>query len=122
MAQGRLTTHVLDTARGVPAKGVAFSLYRCSEDFRTERAKLCEGWTNADGRADAPILQGEDFLAGSYCLDFAIGDYFAATDIDPRDQVFLDIVSLNFRIVDSEAHYHVPLLASPFGYTTYRGS
>ena len=114
---GRLTTHVLDTARGVPAAGVDVVLYRVDAELR----ELARARTNDDGRLDQPILQDEDFRAGVYQLVFQAGDYFRS-GIDNPEPLFVDEVVLRFGINDAEAHYHVPLLVSPFAYSTYRGS
>lgn len=111
---GKLTTHVLDTARGVPGRGIAIELFRVEAGARKALGRFV---TNADGRCDGPLLEGAGLVAGVYELDFAIGDYFDAAQ--PR---FLDIVTLRFGIADAAAHYHVPLLASPWSYSTYRGS
>lgn len=115
---GRLTTHVLDTAHGVPASGVAVALYCLSP----QRRLLAEAVTNADGRLDAPILDDADFDGGVYELVFRAGDYFRARDIDLPKPPFVDEVVLRFGIADTTAHYHVPLLVSPWSYSTYRGS
>jgi 5-hydroxyisourate hydrolase len=108
---GRLTTHVLDTANGRPAKGLAIELFGLSGD---ERTLLTSVKTNDDGRCDGPLLAGEAFRHGVYELVFHVGDYFGAAR-------FLDAVPVRFTISE-DAHYHVPLLVSPFGYSTYRGS
>ena len=115
---GRLTTHVLDTARGVPAGGVAVSLYRLPAGGEA----IAEATTNADGRLDAPILDGEAFTPGTYELVFRAGDYFRAAGVELPNPPFVDQVVLRFGIADSGAHYHVPLLVSPWSYSTYRGS
>ena len=114
---GRLTTHVLDTARGVPAAGVDVVLYRVDPELH----ELARGQTNADGRLDQPILQGDEFVAGVYELVFQAGDYFRGHDAAP-EPLFVDEVVLRFGINNPEQHYHVPLLVSPFAYSTYRGS
>jgi 5-hydroxyisourate hydrolase len=113
---GRLTTHVLDTASGKPAAGVRVVLRR-----EGEAAMLAEGVTNADGRMDKPLLEGAAFKAGRYELTFHVGDYFRANRTKLADPAFLDVIPLRFAIAD-DAHYHVPLLVSPYGYSTYRGS
>ena len=118
MAAGRLTTHVLDTARGRPAAGLPIELARF--DDAGGRTLLKEVRTNDDGRTDAPLLEGEQLTAGVYELVFAVGDYFADEDAD--DPPFLDRVPIRFGVADAGAHYHVPLLASPWSYSTYRGS
>ena len=116
---GRLTTHVLDTAQGKPGAGVAIALYRRDGD---RRELLGRHRTNADGRCDGPLLADAAFSAGSYELEFALGDYFAAQGLALAAPRFLDVVVLRIGIADPEAHYHVPLLASPWSYSTYRGS
>jgi 5-hydroxyisourate hydrolase len=109
---GRLTTHVLDTARGKPGAGIPVELYRLENGTDTLIAKAT---TNRDGRTDAPLLEGASLRGGTYQLVFRIGAYFAG-------EGFLDVVPIRFKIADAAAHYHVPLLCSPWGYTTYRGS
>jgi len=116
---GKLTTHVLDTAHGRPGAGIAVRLVRVDDAMRTV---IVETHTNADGRCDAPLLDGAAMRVGTYELDFAIGDYFAALGLMLPVPRFIDVVSLRFGIADADAHYHVPLLASPFSYSTYRGS
>ena len=115
---GRLTTHVLDTARGRPAAGLALSLFRDADG----RRELARGVTNDDGRCDGPLLEGDALTAGLYELVFETGDYFDALGLDLPEPKFLDHVVIRFGIADPAAHYHVPLLLSPFGYSTYRGS
>lgn len=115
---GRLTTHVLDTANGRPAAGVRIALYPAEDQNRA----LASATTNADGRCDGPILEGEDFTAGVYELIFHVGDYFRDSGREGPSPPFLDVVVVRFGIADADEHYHVPLLVSPFGYTTYRGS
>lgn len=119
MSQGYLTTHVLDTARGCPAAGLAIDLYRIDG---TSRVHLARKVTNDDGRTDAPILPQGQFATGTYELEFHAGAYLDATATPPEEPRFLDIVPIRFGISDAGAHYHVPLLLSPFGYSTYRGS
>ena len=109
---GRLTTHVLDTANGRPAAGVAIELARLDGD---RRELLRTTTTNEDGRTDAPLLADGDLAAAEYELTFAVGPYFAG-------EGFLDRVPVRFTIADADAHYHVPLLVSPWSYSTYRGS
>lgn len=116
---GFLTTHVLDTARGLPAAGLAITLYRLDGNAR---ARLVEMRTNDDGRTDSPILPAADFAIGEYELVFGAGDYLRATGQAGADPLFLDVVPIRFGISDPDSHYHVPLLLSPFGYSTYRGS
>jgi 5-hydroxyisourate hydrolase len=114
-----LTTHVLDTARGKPAAGVVIWLYRVTGN---SHKKIAEAVTNADGRTDAPLLLGTDFRAGGYELVFHAGDYLRATGQVLDEVLFLDQVPIRFGISDAAAHYHVPLLLSAYGYSTYRGS
>ena len=116
---GRLTTHVLDTAHGLPGAGVRIVLHRIDAGSRT---RICERLTNADGRCDAPLLEGEALIPGSYELDFHLGDYFAARGLALPEPRFLDVVTLRVGIHDAGAHWHIPLLASPWSYSTYRGS
>lgn len=117
---GRLTTHVLDTAGGCPAAGVVVELY--AVDAAGVRALVTRTTTNADGRTDEPLLAGDAFELGLYEIEFAIGEYFRRTGLVKAGPSFLDMVPVRFAINDSAAHYHVPLLASPFAYSTYRGS
>lgn len=116
---GYLTTHVLDTARGCPAEGIDIALYVVTEDGRR---LLGQVQSNADGRTDGPILQGQGFVAGVYELEFHVGDYLNRTGQATGLPLFLDVVPIRFGVNDKGAHYHVPLLLSPFGYSTYRGS
>ncbi len=115
---GYLTTHVLDTARGCPAEGLEIDLYRIEGDTRTHLRSLT---TNDDGRTDEQILPASEFAIGTYELVFHTGAYLDATGTPPEEPRFLDMVPLRFGMSE-EAHYHVPLLLSPFGYSTYRGS
>ena len=115
---GYLTTHVLDTARGCPAAGLKIDLYRIEGEARTHLRSLV---TNADGRTDAQILPAEEFATGTYELVFHAGAYLDACGVAPEAPRFLDLVPLRFGMSEA-AHYHVPLLLSPFGYSTYRGS
>lgn len=115
---GFLTTHVLDTARGCPAEGVKIALYRVTGN---SHRKIAETVTNADGRTDAPILPETDFETGTYELVFFAGDYLRTQDLTSEDPLFLDQVPIRFGMSE-DSHYHVPLLLSPFGYSTYRGS
>ena len=115
---GRLTTHVLDTARGCPASGVAVALYRID----AQREFIAESATNDDGRLDSPILDDESFAIGTYELIFSAGAYFQSAGIDLPDPPFVDEVVLRFGVADKDSHYHVPLLVSPWSYSTYRGS
>lgn len=116
---GYLTTHVLDTARGCPAAGLRITLARLTP---AGDELLAEAVTNADGRTDAPILPAERFRTGTYELVFFAGDYLRASGQDGAAPLFLDKVPIRFGMSDPAAHYHVPLLLSPYGYSTYRGS
>jgi 2-oxo-4-hydroxy-4-carboxy-5-ureidoimidazoline decarboxylase len=116
---GHLSTHVLDTVRGQPAAGVAVSLYGIGQ---SARELLVSTVTNADGRTDAPLIAGTPLRIGWYELHFAIGDYFARMGIAAAEPRFIDVVPIRFAIAEPEGRYHVPLLASPWSYTTYRGS
>lgn len=116
---GRLSTHVLDTVSGGPAAGVAVELFRIGEGG--QRELIVSATTNADGRTDAPLLAGEAFMPGTYELVFHIGDHFRATGLKLSEPAFLDQVPLRFGLA-GDGHYHVPLLASPWSYSTYRGS
>ncbi|MFG6582799.1 hydroxyisourate hydrolase [Sulfitobacter sp. 1A12779] len=115
---GYLTTHVLDTARGCPAAGLKIDLYRLEGETRTHLRSLT---TNADGRTDEQILPAAEFETGTYELLFHCGDYLDAQGVPAEEPRFLDVVPLRFGMSEA-AHYHVPLLLSPFGYSTYRGS
>ena len=115
---GYLTTHVLDTAAGRPAAGLSIALYRIENGTRRELARAT---TNADGRTDGPILPEKDFETGVYELVFAAGDYLRAQGAAAAEPLFLDEVPIRFGMAEA-AHYHVPLLLSPYGYSTYRGS
>lgn len=117
---GRLTTHILDTANGRPAAGVRIELVALDE--AGGRTPLATATTNHDGRTDRPLLEGDAFKPGRYELVFHIGAYFAGLGARQPDPPFLDTVPLRFGIADAAAHYHVPLLASPWSYATYRGS
>jgi len=115
---GRLSTHVLDTANGVPAQGVRVRLERLEDEART---LVVETETNHDGRTDQPLMIGDKFRTGTYELTFDVGAYFLskAGGVGPG---FLDLVPLRFTISEPDGHYHVPLLVSPWSYSTYRGS
>ncbi len=112
---GFLTTHVLDTANGRPAAGLEIELFRIEGD---DRRPLKSVRTNADGRTDKPLLNEDEFERGVYEIVFRVGGYFGEGGEPP----FLDLLPLRFGVSDPEAHYHVPLLASPWSYSTYRGS
>ena len=114
---GRLTTHVLDTASGVPAQGMRVELHRLDAS-----APLATFDTNADGRAPAPLLDGSALQPGNYELRFHVAAYFRARGTNLSEPPFLDVVVIRFGIADAAAHYHVPLLVSPWSYSTYRGS
>ncbi len=114
---GHLSTHVLDTFRGRPAAGVRIALH---EIGRSARGRIAEAVTNADGRTDKPLIEGEPLRIGTYELSFHVGTYFAGAH--PADPAFLDVVPIRFSIAEPEGHYHVPLLVTPWSYTTYRGS
>jgi 5-hydroxyisourate hydrolase len=118
-AMGRLTTHVLDTSLGRPASGLMLVLERLDLDGRMP---VVEAITNADGRLDAPLLEGDSFRKGTYEISFMAGAYLRGTGIALPEPPFLDIIPIRFGIADTTAHYHVPLLLSPYGYSTYRGS
>ena len=115
---GYLTTHVLDTARGCPAQGMTIELYRLEGEDRSLLKTLV---TNADGRTDEQILPAGEFATGEYELVFHAGAYLDATGTPPENPRFLNVIPLRFGMSEA-AHYHVPLLLSPFGYSTYRGS
>ncbi len=119
--QGRLTTHALDTAHGRPAAGLSIALWRL-EGTGGERVLLKEVRTNSDGRTDQPLLAGEELTPGVYELVFGVGEYFASQGAPLPALPFLSEVPVRFGISDASAHYHVPLLASPWAYSTYRGS
>ena len=115
---GQLTTHVLDTATGQPAGGMAWVLYRVDP----QRSEIASGHTNTDGRNDGPVLEDADFTVGTYELVFMAGDYFRSRGVDLPEPPFLDRVVLRFGVAEPEGHYHVPLLISPYGYSPYRVS
>lgn len=114
---GRLSTHVLDTAQGKPGSGIAVKLFSLQGD----RHLVASAVTNADGRTDAPLMDEETFRAGRYELEFAVGAYFEAQGIDVAEQPFLDDVVIRFSLCEGQ-NYHVPLLVTPWSYSTYRGS
>lgn len=116
--QGYLTTHVLDNMLGIPAKEMKIELYALTD----ERKLLNSVITNNDGRCKNPILKQEDFKSGEYELVFYVSDYFKSKNITPNNGQFLNIVPVRFNIADENSHYHVPLLVSPYAYSTYRGS
>ena len=115
---GRLTTHVLDIANGCPGAGIRIELFRPGANAEL----IATAITNSDGRCDAPMIEGGNFTAGVYELVFHAGDYFDNKGQEDGEHRFLDRVVIRFGINVSDEHYHVPLLLSPFGYSTYRGS
>ncbi len=115
---GRLTTHVLDTATGKPAANLKIELYLLDGGI----ILLKTIHTNADGRADGPLLEGSGLMRGHYELRFHAGDYLRASGAKLPDPAFLDVIPIRFGIADADSHYHVPLLLQPYGYSTYRGS
>lgn len=115
---GYLTTHVLDAAHGCPGSGIQIELYRIG----TGRELIATTTTNDDGRCDSPVLEGEAFVPGVYELIFSAGDYYRRRGVELPEPAFLDQVVLRFGIADRDEHYHVPLLISPYSYSTYRGS
>ncbi|MBA1239876.1 hydroxyisourate hydrolase [Pseudomonas kunmingensis] len=116
---GRLTTHILDAAHGCPGSGIKVELYRVEDQALT---LVSTRETNADGRCDSPLLEGADYLSGAYQLQFSAGDYYRRRGVALADPAFLDVVVLRFGIDSAQEHYHVPLLVSPYSYSTYRGS
>ncbi|MFJ4442720.1 hydroxyisourate hydrolase [Pseudomonas sp. NPDC089422] len=116
---GRLTTHVLDAAHGCPGSSIKVELYRV-EGQQLELVNTA--LTNSDGRVDAPLLQGDNYRTGVYQLQFSAGAYYRARGVQLPDTAFLDVVVLRFGIDEKQEHYHVPLLISPYSYSTYRGS
>lgn len=117
---GFLSTHVLDTANGLPGHNIPISLYRINKGAHKER--LGDYITNSDGRCDQPLLEGDAFKIGVYELVFNVADYYRERGMQLPEQAFLDEVVLRFGISDAQEHYHVPLLISPYSYSTYRGS
>ena len=117
---GHLSTHVLDTAHGCPAAGMAVTLLRLGADGQAQTLKSLS--LNHDGRADGPLLNAAEMAAGRYRLLFAVAPYFRARGVALPEPPFIDTVQLDFGIADAAGHYHVPLLVSPYSYSTYRGS
>jgi 5-hydroxyisourate hydrolase len=115
-----LTTHVLDVTSGRPAAGVRLELYELSAG--SERKLIADVLTNADGRTDKPLVSADQARAGEFELIFHAGDYFQRRRAELADPPFLDIIPIRFGVADPQAHYHVPLLFSPWSYSTYRGS
>ena len=116
---GRLSTHVLDTAHGRPAGGLEIDLFYLGGESRQHLARF---ETNADGRTDAPLMAGDDLVVGVFELVFHVGNYFAGLESELPDPSFLDLIPIRFGVAHPEENYHVPLLVSPYGYSTYRGS
>jgi 5-hydroxyisourate hydrolase len=117
---GKLTTHVLDTAHGHPGKGMVLRLYK--RGAKGTAVLLLSTKTNADGRCDTPLLAGKAMKTGQYRLEFEAGKYFKKSGVTLPKNAFLDVIAIDFGIADAAGHYHVPLLVSPYGYSTYRGS
>ena len=115
---GCLTTHVLDTASGKPAAGLRIELFSAGGEPRLLKAAV----TNGDGRVNDALLDGPDFKAGLYELRFHAGEYLRGSGIRLTDPAFLEVIPVRFGIAEPQGHYHVPLLLSPYGYSTYRGS
>lgn len=114
---GKLTTHVLDTSQGIPGSDIRVRLFRLDQ----ERTELVDTRTNQDGRCDEPLLSDAAFTTGTYELEFHVAEYFAGQPIEVGNPAFLDTVTLRVTLGD-DSHYHVPLLVSPWSYSTYRGS
>ena len=112
---GRLSTHILDTVHGGPAPGVTIELFENGQLIKSVR-------TNSDGRTDEPLLEGKTLITGTYELRFHVADYFKAKGTELPDPPFLDVVPIRFGVFDAHQNYHVPLLVSPWSYSTYRGS
>lgn len=117
---GKLSTHVLDTAHGSPAAAMRIELYRIAANGTPELVKRTV--TNLDGRTDAPLLEGDALRAGTYELQFHVAEYFAGRGAEQTEPPFLDLIPIRFSVADPGGHYHVPLLVSPWAYSTYRGS
>ena len=116
---GKLTTHVLDTAHGRPAAGIRLELFSTDgEQLTLLKAVIC----NADGRCDEPLLENAAMTSGKFVLRFHVAEYFRTSGVELPEPAFLDVVNLDFGISDEDQHYHVPLLVSPWSYSTYRGS
>jgi 5-hydroxyisourate hydrolase len=116
----KLSTHVLDTAHGKPAKNMQIKLYKIG--LNATKTELLQTATNADGRTDVPLLTGDAIETGIYELHFNVGDYFRSAGVALNAPLFLDVIPIRFGIADERGSYHVPLLVSPFAYSTYRGS
>ncbi|NDL71717.1 hydroxyisourate hydrolase [Vreelandella alkaliphila] len=116
---GYVTTHVLDTAKGCPGNGVNIDVYRYMDG---QRQLIKTVTTNDDGRCDNPILEGDDLIESEYELVFHAGEYLVNQGVDGKSPAFLDMIPIRFGVNDASQHYHVPLLLSPYAYSTYRGS
>jgi 5-hydroxyisourate hydrolase len=116
---GRLTTHVLDLASGTPASGMAIELVALDGGLRRPMLRVT---TNRDGRCEGALLEGERFTAGAWQLEFHVAAYYRAHGVALPDPPFLDVVTVRFGVADPDHHYHVPLLVTPWSYSTYRGS
>ncbi|WP_017688151.1 hydroxyisourate hydrolase [Paenibacillus sp. PAMC 26794] len=120
---GRITTHVLDTSKGVPAAGVRIELYTLKRDGEQEnKTKVAESVTNADGRLDMPLLDGGKLEQAIYELQFHVESYYEQRSLEKLGQALWTIVPIRFAVSDASSHYHIPLLIAPGGYSTYRGS
>ncbi|KOY16638.1 5-hydroxyisourate hydrolase [Paenibacillus xylanivorans] len=120
---GRITTHVLDTSKGVPAAGVRIELYALHRDGEKEtKMKVAESVTNGDGRLDAPLLDSGRLEQAVYELQFNVEDYYAQQSLEELGQALWTVVPIRFAVSDAASHYHIPLLIAPGGYSTYRGS
>ncbi|WP_306440272.1 MULTISPECIES: hydroxyisourate hydrolase [Paenibacillus] len=123
VAGGRITTHVLDTSKGVPAADVRVELYVLRRDGEKEtKMKVAESVTNADGRLNAPLLDSGMLEQAVYELQFNVEDYYAQRTLEELGQVLWTVVPIRFAVSDAASHYHIPLLIAPGGYSTYRGS
>ena len=117
---GRLSTHVLDTVHGRPAHDVLIDMHELTPGGSWNLLKQVH--TNSDGRTDQPLLSGAECRIGMFMLSFHVGDYFRRSGLTLANPPFLDVVPLRFSVAEADGHYHVPLLASPWSYSTYRGS
>lgn len=116
---GKITTHVLDTAQGIPGRGISINLYY--KDLAGQQL-ITSRITNDDGRCDAPLLEGDQLLVGEYILEFDVASYYKKSALKLSEPHFLNQVLIQFCVGDAQAHYHVPLLVTPWSYSTYRGS
>ncbi|MDQ0171425.1 hydroxyisourate hydrolase [Paenibacillus tundrae] len=120
---GRITTHVLDTSRGIPADGVSIALYALTRDVDGEiRTKIAESMTNLDGRLDTPLIGNGELSIGIYEIQFNVESYYAQRPLGEMAQTLWGVVPIRFTVSDATSHYHIPLLIAPGGYSTYRGS